>query len=213
MENGENKPKHIRKIPEGMIFEDAASLPVAALTALNGLRLCGNLRGKTVLINGATGGVGHFAVQIAKAKGAVVTGMCSTRNVELAKQLGAQSVIDYTSENFISSGKQYDVIFDAYGKLKFAEASRALTQKGIFLTTLFPPSLIFKAVLLRFLGGKKIFPANMRKKPEDYAEIEKLIEDGSVKPVIEQIYPLSQTKEAFTALEQGKVRGKIIIQV
>jgi NADPH:quinone reductase-like Zn-dependent oxidoreductase len=207
------KPKHIKLIPHGLSFEQAASLPVAALTALNGLRLCGDIKGKQVLINGATGGVGHFAVQIAKAKSAVVTAVCSSRNIDFAKQLGADSVIDYTKENFTQANKQYDVVFDAFANRTFNDVSKSLTSKGLFLTTLFRPNMIWKMIFLNISGGKKIIPTNMRSKPEDYFEIERLIKENLLTPFIERTFHLQDVKEAFAVLEKGGIKGKVVIKI
>jgi len=207
------QPQQIRQIPGSLTLEEAASLPIAALTALHGFRKCGSLQGKQILINGATGGVGHFAMQIARARGGVITAVCSTRNLELAKKFGAAEVIDYTRESFVQTGKKFDIIFDAYGKLTFSELVPALTPDGIYTTTLFTFSRIIPALRQRLTGRKKIVAANMRSRPEDYVELEKLIEQKLLRPHIEQTFPLSQAEEAFRILESGKARGKIIITI
>lgn len=205
--------KGVRLIPAGISFEEAASLPVAALTALNGFRQCGELSGKNVLVNGATGGVGHFAVQIAKAKGADVTAVCSARNIDFAKELGASDVIDYTTTNILTNGKKYDIIFDAFGKLNFGDASKILTDKGCYISTLLNPLSFFKIAFLKVIGGKQLIPGNMRAKEEDFAELESLLTGGKVKPVIGKTFSLSHLKDAIAAVETGNAKGKVIIKV
>ena len=204
------KAKTLRRMPEGWTFEQAASLPVAALTALNGLRLCGDIAGKTVLVNGATGGVGHFALQIAKAKGAKVVAVCSGKNAPLAESLGADEVIDYTKQDVTAPGRAWDVFFDAFGQVGFAKAAPVLSDDGAYASTLPGPEEMLRSVLGRLFGGKQAVPANMRGEPEDYAELERLVQ-GGVKPVIEQVFPLERAADAFAACEAGKARGKVVI--
>jgi len=207
------QPRQIRPVPAGLTLEEAASLPIAALTALHGLRKCGSLEAKKILINGATGGVGHFAMQISRARGSVITAVCSTSNLELAKKFGAAEVIDYSRESFVQTGKRFDIIFDAYGKLIFSEIAPALSPNGVHVTTLFTPLWIIPYMRQKLSGGKKIVAANMRSRPADYFELEKLLENRLVKPYIEKTFPLSESAEAFRTLESGKVRGKIVITV
>jgi len=201
----------VHAIPNGISFEEAASLPVAALTALNGLRLCGDLAGRTVLINGATGGVGHFALQIAKVQGALVTAVCSTRNTDLARKLGADTVIDYTSQDVIQARQVFDIVFDAHGGLGFEKASRILTPKGAYATPLPTPNVLVHLLWRKLIGGRRIVAANMRARPEDYAALEMLIRERKVRPVIGAIFPLHEASQAFAALEGGRVRGKIVL--
>jgi len=205
--------KRLRRMPDGLSFEQAAALPVAGLTALNGLRQCGDLHGKTVLINGGTGGVGHFAVQIAKARGATVTAVCSERNAGRARSLGADVVIDYRKQDFTDSSVRYDVVFDAFGHLKYPAVARVLTDRGVLVTTLPAPSLIARAVWQGVVGDKHIVLGNLRDRPEDYAELERLLADGSVKPVIDKIVPLAEAAQAYAALEAGGTVGKVIIRI
>lgn len=201
----------IRPLPEKMSFEIAASLPVAALTALNGLRQCGDIKDKKVLINGATGGVGHFAVQIAKARGAEVTAVCSSKNFDFAKQLGASELIDYSKVDILNNGIKYDVLFDAYGKLNFKDASKVLTDNGYYVSTLLSPFAFFQVIISRIIGGKKLVPGNMRAKKEDYIELESLLSSGKITPVIAKTFPLEKTKDAIAQLESGNIKGKIIV--
>src|SRR5215213_756214 len=209
--------------PTKVSFEQAASVPVAALTALQGFRDKANLQaGQKVLINGAAGGVGTFAVQIAKTLGAEVTGVCSTRNVEMVKSIGADTVIDYTREDFTNNGKQYDVILDLVANHSFAEHRRALTPKGIYIgagmiglhgsMTQLLKRLIAELVQWRFVSQKSInLLAKLNEK--DLTAIGALIVEGRVTPVIDRHYSLSEVPDAVRYLEQGHARGKVIIDL
>jgi NADPH:quinone reductase-like Zn-dependent oxidoreductase len=200
-------------MPDFMSFEEAASLPVAALTALNGLRRCRITTGSNILINGATGGVGHFAIQIAKAKGAVVTATCSETNRELAKQLGADKITGYRREDFSKTVSEYDAVLDAWGKMKFSDIYRMLKRNGIYAS----PLILFAPAIISFPGqllfSKKLTSSNIRTKPEDYEEIERLFFEKKLRPVIENIFPLERAEEAFVMAEKGKPRGKVIVTV
>lgn len=204
--------KDIRKLPDGWSFEQGAALPVAGLTALVGLRRCGDLRGKTVLINGATGGVGHLALQIAKARGARVVAVCSARNAALARSLGADEVLDYGEVDVTAPDRSWDVFFDAFGQVGFSRAARALAAKGVYTTTLPRPAAMFLSLLGRLLGGKRVVLANMGKRPEDYAALERLVQAG-VKAVVEQTFPLERGAEAFAVCEAGRTRGKVLLTI
>jgi NADPH:quinone reductase-like Zn-dependent oxidoreductase len=206
-------PKYARQIPEGMSFNEAASLPVAALTALNGLRKCSITTGKYVLINGATGGVGHFAIQIAKAKGAVVTATCSPANAELAKKLGADEITGYSKDDLAKTGNKFDAILDAYGKMEYEDVCRLLKRKGIYASTLFMPTSVFSSFFVQLVYQKKLTSSNLRSNPEDYEEIEILFNEKKLKPFIENIFTLDKAAEAFEIAENGKPRGKIIIKI
>jgi len=204
-------------------FEQAASVPVAGLTALQGFRDKAQLQpGQKVLINGAAGGVGTFAVQIAKMFDVEVTGVCSTRNVELVRSIGADIVIDYTREDFTSNGKQYDVIFDLVANHSFAEHRRALTPRGIYIGAgmigldgsmrQLLMRLIPELVKWRFVSQKSIsLLAKLNRK--DLDAIVALIAQGRVTPVIDRRYSLSEVPDAVRYLEQGHARGKVIIDV
>ena len=205
--------KYLRAMPDGLSFEDAAALPVAALTALNGLRRCGVKEGTKVLVNGATGGVGHFGVQAAKAKGAHVSATCSPGNRELARRLGADEVFGYSGEDTIGAGIQFDAILDAWGMMPHREIHRLLKPEGIYASTLYMPWTIFAASWVRLRYGRKMTSSNMRSRPEDFSELEALIEQKKLKPVIEDIYPLERSSEAFDKAEFGKPRGKVIIKI
>lgn len=206
--------ENARRMPQGLGFEEAASLPIAALTALAGLRPAGpTLQGKEVLVNGATGGVGHFVVQIARSRGARVTAVCSARNADLARQLGAEVVLDYAKGDVTRSGKTFDIVFDAHGGMGFSAASRVLARKGFYANTLPSPSLFLHMGLQCLKRGPRVVGANMRGRPEDYAELEALLASGAVKPVIGERFVLERAREAFAASEGGKARGKIIISM
>jgi NADPH:quinone reductase-like Zn-dependent oxidoreductase len=206
-------PGQIRKMPAEMTYDQAAVIPVAALTALNGLRKSGDLKGKRVLVNGATGGVGHFAIQIAKAKGAIVTATCSPKNAELARQLGADEIIDYTRQELSQLTSTFDVILDAFGKTKYATACRLLNKKGVYSSTLFLPTAMVSSFFIKLLFNKSLTAANMRAKPEDYQEIEDLFKAGKVKPLIENTFHLENARDAFNMAENGRPRGKIVLTV
>ena len=209
--------------PSNVSFEQAASVPVAGLTALQGFRDKAQLQpGQRVLINGAAGGVGTFAVQIAKTLGAEVTGVCSTRNVEMVRSIGADIVIDYTREDFTRNGKQYDVIFDLVANHSFAEHRRALTPKGIYIGAgmigldgsmiSLLMRLIPELVQWRFVSQKSIsLLAKLNQK--DLNTIGALIAEGKVTPVIDRRYRLSEVPDAVRYLEEGHARGKVIIEI
>ncbi len=204
--------------PANLSFEAAAAVPVAALTALQGLRDSGKIQaGQKVLINGASGGVGTFAVQIAKAFGAEVTAVCSTRNVEQAHRLGADHVFEYTKEDFTRSGRQYDLIFAANGYHPLSAYKRALTPKGIYVMAGGKPAQILQALLLGSWmsekDGRKMGGVSARMDQKDLLIIKDLVETGKVVPVIDRSYPLNETAEALRYLGEGHARGKIIITV
>jgi NADPH:quinone reductase-like Zn-dependent oxidoreductase len=205
--------RNVRSMPEWLSFEDAASLPIAALTALNGLRRCGVGKGTRLLVNGATGGVGHFGLQAAKAKGAHVTATCSEGNHQLAMELGADEVFAYSGDHRIGSGMHFDAILDAWGMMPDKEIHRLMKPEGIYASPLFMPWTIFRAAWVRIRYGRKMTSSNIRARPEDYDELEALIEQKKLKPVIEDTYPLEKASDAFDKAEFGKPRGKVIIKV
>lgn len=203
----------VRLIPAAMTFEEAASLPVAALTALNGLRKCGVKEGTRVLVNGGTGGVGHFAVQIARAKGAVVTATSSKANSELAGSFGAHEIMGYGREELASCTTKFDAIMDAYGKMDLRLARQLLKRGGTYASTLFIPPPYFSILITRLIHGKRLTSANMRRHPEDWQELENLYAEGKLKPFIENIFPLEHAADAFDLAVKGRPRGKIIVTV
>ena len=210
--------------PANITFEQAASVPIAAITALQGLRDKGKIQpGQKVLINGASGGVGTFAVQIAKSFGADVTGVCSTRNLDMVRSLGADHVIDYTKEDFTKSGQRYDLILDNVGTQPLSGFRRALQPKGICVMIggggpndgglIGPLGRPVKALLLSpFISQKMgMLVAELNKK--DLTILGDLMQSGKVTPVIDRTYPLSKIAEAIRYLEQGHARGKVVITV
>lgn len=199
--------------PTNLTFEQAAAVPLAAFTALQGLRDKGQIRsGQKVLINGASGGVGTFAVQIAKAFGTEVTGVCSTRNLDLVRSIGADHVVDYTQTDFTHNGQQYDLIFDAVGNRAVADYRRALTPNGICSVAGF--TSLARMFQIMLLGGKQIgMMATAQANQKDLLFLKDLLETGKVVPVIDRSYPLAETAAAIRYLETGRVRGKVIISV
>jgi NADPH:quinone reductase-like Zn-dependent oxidoreductase len=208
--------------PDNVTVEQAASVPVAAFTALQGLRDKGQIQpGQKVLINGAAGGVGTFAVQIAKWLGADVTGVCSTRNVDLVRSLGADQVIDYTQEDFTKSGR-YDLIFDCVGNHSLLACKRVLNPKGIYVAVGGPSSrwmigpftrAIKALVLSPFMSQKLVIFFLAKRSKEDLAIMHELMQAGRVTPVIDRRYRLSEVPEAIRYLEEGHARGKVVITV
>jgi NADPH:quinone reductase-like Zn-dependent oxidoreductase len=207
--------------PDNASFEQAASVPLAGLTALQGLRDKGKIQpGQKVLINGAAGGVGTFAVQIAKSFGAEVTGVCSTRNVDMVRSIGADHVIDYTQEDFTKSGQHYDLIFDLVANHSFSARTRVLRPKGVYIGAgiigLGASMIVLMAhqitdlVLSPFVSQK--FVTLMAKiSKEDLDILGELIKAGKVTPVIDRCCSLSEVPEAIRYLEQGHARGKVVI--
>lgn len=204
--------------PFNLAFEEAAAFPMAAVTALQGLRDAGKIQpGHKVLIQGASGGVGSFAVQIAKAFGAEVTAVCSTRNIEQAHSLGADHIIDYTREDFAKNGKQYDLIFAANGYRKLEEYKNSLSPKGIYVMAGGATKQIFEALLrgsfLSEKDGRKLGAFTAEPKQADLIYLKGLAEAGKIKPVIDKSYPLSETAQALRYLGEGHARGKVILTV
>ncbi len=204
--------------PANLSFEQAAAVPLASVTALQGLRDQGHIQpGQKVLINGASGGVGTFAVQIAKSFGAQVTAVCSTRNVDQSRSLGADQVIDYTKEDFTQNGQQYDLILAVNGYHPLSDYKRALAPKGIYVMAGGSPAQMFQAMLLgpwMSMGGdKKMGGVSAKASLKDLAFMKELLEAGHVNPVIDKCYPLSEAPEAFRYLGTGHARGKIVITV
>jgi NADPH:quinone reductase-like Zn-dependent oxidoreductase len=206
--------------PGSLSFEQAASVPLAAITALQGLRDKGQIKpGQKVLIEGASGGVGTFAIQIAKAFGAEVTAVCSTRNLDRARELGADHVIDYTREDFTRNGRRYELIFAANAYHSLFAYRRALSREGICvkvggkgsLSTLLLESLL--SLILSVLSSKKVCGMLVKINKADLLQLKELLEAGKVISVIDRRYPLSETVEAIRYLEAGHAQGKVILTV
>ena len=208
--------------PAGLTFEQAAAMPMAATTALQGLRDRGQLKaGQTVLINGAAGGVGTFAVQIAKAFGAHVTAVCSTRNVEMVRSIGADEVVDYTREDFTKRGQAYDLILDVAASRPLSECRRVLASNGTLVLVGAPDgrrmgpivARILAMIVLSRFASQKLLPFLAKNNKEDLMFLKELVEAGRIRPVIDRTYPLSETAAAIRYLEEGHARGKIVITV
>jgi len=216
------RPDHVAPKPVNLSFEQAAAVPMAGFTALQGLRDKGQLRpGQRVLVNGAAGGVGTFAVQIAKTLGAHVTGVCGTNHVETVRSIGADQVIDYTKEDFTRSGQRYDLILDVAGNRSLSDCRRVLDPDGRLVMVgpgdgrrMVPiVARIFAAAVTTRLANQKILPFLARPTNDDLIVLKELIEAGKVRPVIDRTYPLRETAAAIRYLEQGHAGGKVVISV
>ncbi|HUT87329.1 MAG TPA: NAD(P)-dependent alcohol dehydrogenase, partial [Candidatus Heimdallarchaeota archaeon] len=182
--------------------------------ALMGLRDKGKVKpGQKVLINGASGGIGTFAVQIAKALGAEVTGVCSTRNLELVESLGADRLIDYTKQDFAQGEDRYDVIFDVVAKRTFAQCRRALAPKGRYVTTRISVGLLLQSLWVALTSGRRLKPMLQPPTQDDLAAVKEYIEAGAVRVVIDRCYPLAEVPEAILYVEKGHARGKVVIDI
>ncbi len=204
--------------PANVSFEEAAVVPLAAVTALQGLQSRAQIQpGYKVLVNGASGGVGTFAVQIAKAFGAEVTAVCSTQNVDRMRSIGADYVIDYTKEDFAKNGQQYDFILAANGYRSISDYKRALSPEGTYVMTGGATAQMFEAMLLGPLvsmtGKKKMGNSMAKPDKKNLTFMKQLLEDGKVKPVIDRCYPLSEVAEGMRYLEAGHAQGKVVITI
>lgn len=208
--------------PAGLSFEQAAAMPLAANTALIGLRDVAGLRaGQSVLVNGASGGVGSFAVQLAKACGAEVTGVCGARNVELVGSLGADHVVDYTREDFARPGRRYDVVLDLVGNRSLADLRRATAPSGTVVLSgggvfeggslLGPVRLIVRGRLLSPFVRQRVLPLTAKASKANLAVLRELVDAGKIAPAVERMYPLSEAAEAIRHLEVEHARAKIVI--
>ncbi|MBI5267352.1 MAG: NAD(P)-dependent alcohol dehydrogenase [candidate division Zixibacteria bacterium] len=205
--------------PKNLAFEEAAAVPMAGLTALQALRDSGGIQsGQKVLINGASGGVGSFGVQIARSYGCDVTGVCSGRNVELVRSLGADQVIDYTKQNFTESGMHYDLILDCVGNRSIFAFRRALTPRGTYVGVgggggdwLGPLTGLLTVLIVSWFVRQHVTGMIARITRQDLVKLAELIESGKMKPVIDRRYTFGEVREAMSYLEEGHVRGKLVI--
>jgi NADPH:quinone reductase-like Zn-dependent oxidoreductase len=208
--------------PANLTFEQAAAVPLAGNTALVGLRDLARVRpGQRVLVNGASGGVGTFAVQLAKAYGAEVTGVCSTKNVELIRSIGADHIVDYTREDFSRNGRQYDLVFDLVGNRSLTDLRRALAPAGMLILSgggvskrgsiVGPIGLMVRGQLLSHLVRQPLHILNPTPSRENLAALRELIEAGAITPVIDRTYPLGEVAEAIEYLEVAHARAKVVI--
>jgi len=204
--------------PANITFEQAAAVPMAAVTALQGLRNKGQIQsGQKVLVNGASGGVGTFAVQIAKSFGADVTGVCSTRNLDMVRSIGADRVIDYTREDFTQNEQRFDLILAANGYHSISDYQRALNPKGTYVTTGGSMAQVSQAMLqgpwISMTGSQKMGNMLARPNQKDLVFLKELLAAGNIVPVIDRHYPLRAVPEALWYLEEGHARGKVVITV
>jgi NADPH:quinone reductase-like Zn-dependent oxidoreductase len=204
--------------PANLSFEEAAAAPMAGVTALQGLRDKGKIKtGQKVLINGASGGVGTFAVQIAKSFGAEVTGVCSTRNIDILQKIGADFCIDYTKEDFTQKKQNYDLIIGVNGSHPISAYKRVLRPNGIFVHVGGSSSQMFQAMalgpLISMTGSKKMGSFLQRANQKDLNIMKELLETGKVQPVIDRTYKLTEIPEAFRYFEEGHAQGKIVITI
>jgi NADPH:quinone reductase-like Zn-dependent oxidoreductase len=199
--------------PANMTYEEAAVVPYGAVMALNLLRKVNIQAGQKVLINGASGGIGSAAVQIAKLFGAEVTGVCGTPRLEFVKSLGADRVIDYTKEDFTKNGETYDLIFDILGKSSFERCKNSLKPNGVLLYASFKVKQLFQMLWSSMTGGKKIICAIAPGSTEDLISVKDLIEAGKIKAIIDRCFPLEQTAEAHRYVEEGHKSGNVVITI
>jgi NADPH:quinone reductase-like Zn-dependent oxidoreductase len=202
--------------PTNLTFEQAAAVPSAAIAALHGLRDAGRLKaGQKVLINGASGGVGTFSVQIAKALGADVTAVCSTSKVDMVRSLGADRVIDYTQEDFVEGDQRYDLVLDNVGSRSLSDLRRVLTPEGIAVPNTGHGGMtyVFKAYLSSYFSPQHARPFLAVPNHDDLVFLKELIEAGKITPVIDGTYPLSHFREAMAYLADGHARGKVVLTV
>ena len=202
--------------PATISFEEAAAVPMSGLAALQGLRDAAQLQaGQSVLINGASGGVGTFAVQIAKVMGAEVTGVCSTNNVELVRSLGADDVVDYTLKDFTRADRRYDVVFDNVANRSFSDIRRVLTPEGVHIPNSGHAGVgyLARAFVRSLFVRQQGRPFLSRPVQADLLALKTMLEDGSVRPVIDRTYPLSETAQALAHIGTGHARGKVVIVV
>lgn len=203
----------IEPMPANMTYEEAATIPYGALTALSLLRKVNIQPGQKILVNGASGGIGSAAVQLAKYSGAHVTGVCSTPRVDLVRSLGADKVIDYTKEDFTHNGETYDLILDIMNKSSFARCKNSLTPTGVYLLASFKMKQVLQMFWTSLTGGRKVVCALSEEKPADLTLIKELAEAGKIKAIIDKRYPLEQTAEAHRYVENGHKKGNIVISV
>jgi len=198
--------------PATLSFEDAAGFPNGALTAYTFLKKLADIQpDQRVLVNGASGSVGSAGVQLAKAFGAEVTGVCSTRNLELVQSLGADFVIDYTQQDFTQNGATYDIIFDTVGKSSFAACKASLSPNGLYLASAGGVGEMLQSVRTGLIGSKKVKAGVSSERQEDLLILKQMLKDGKIKPVIDRCYPLEEIVEAHRYVDSGRKRGNVVI--
>ncbi len=199
--------------PSNMTYEEAAAVPYGALTALSLLKKANIQPGHKVLINGASGAIGSYALQLAKHYGAEVTGVCGTPRIDLVKTLGADKVIDYTHADFTQNGETYDLIFDILGKSSFSRCKGSLKPNGRYLLASFRMRQVAQMFVTAIIGGKKVICALSSEKPQDMMLIKELIEAGRLKSVVDRCYPLEQAAEAHRYVEAGHKKGHVVLHI
>jgi NADPH:quinone reductase-like Zn-dependent oxidoreductase len=197
--------------PANMTYEEAAAVPFGAMMALNLLKKVTVHSGQKVLINGASGGIGSYVVQLARHYGAEVTGVCSTPRLELVKALGADHVIDYTQEDFTENGETYDLIVDILGRSSFSRCKNSLTENGRYLLVSFKMKQLFQMLRTSMAGRKKVICVLLSDSSEDLTVIKELVEAGKIKSVIDRTYPLEQAADAHRYVEAGNKKGHVVI--
>jgi NADPH:quinone reductase-like Zn-dependent oxidoreductase len=208
------KKEQIAPKPQNLNFEEAASLPLVSLTAYQSLVYKGQLQpGNHVMINGCSGGVGLSGLQIAKALESRVTGVCSAKNSELAKKMGADHIIDYTDEDVLKEKNGYDIFFDAVGNQSFSQVKETLKPHGIYVTTLPSFQSMILGPLINLLGSKKFKKLLVKPRGKDLAVLKEMAENGNLVPVLEKVYSMDQIREAHTRSETGRVVGKVVVTV
>jgi NADPH:quinone reductase-like Zn-dependent oxidoreductase len=210
------REKSLSLMPKNITFAEAAAIPCAAQTALQALRDVASIKsGQRILIYGASGGVGHFAVQLAKYYGAEVSAVCSTSNLEWVKELGADYVIDYTKENFVNNGKKYDVILDAVGKLTYFSCLGSLTDTGTYITEhpMYPKYHPFQLLIGSWISRKKGKVHLAEPNENDMNFFKKLVEEEKMRPVVEKVFPMDQIVEAHRHVETGRTKGKVVLEI
>jgi len=200
--------------PSNLSYEEAVTLPYGSIMATSLLGKANIQRGQKVLINGASGGIGSMAVQLAKHFGAEVTGVCSTPRLEFVKSLGADKVIDYTKEDFTQNGETYDLIFDILGRSSFSKLKRSLKPNGIYLLASFKTKALLQMLWTSLTGSnQKVICAFANKTPESLVFVRKLVEEGKVKAIVDKSFPMEQTAEAHRYVEQGRKQGNVVIAI
>ncbi len=201
----------VSNMPDNISFDEASAIPLAGITALQSLRDKGNIRSDMhVLINGGSGGVGSLAIQIVKAYNGEVTAVCSEKNIEFVKKLGADHVINYEKEDFTRLNTQYDIVFDAVAKSSFSESKRVIKRKGTYITTIPKPSVMLRQIINPLLS-KKTFGIMAKPGSDDLNYLAKLVAEEKLKPEIEKVYELGKASDAHRHIETGRVRGKLVI--
>tara|TARA_R110000868_G_scaffold304437_1_gene564958 strand:+ start:4136 stop:5110 length:975 start_codon:yes stop_codon:yes gene_type:complete len=208
-----NEDSVISKVDRDIENESLATIPIGAMTALFFLKKGGLKKGDRVLINGASGSVGSYAVQIAKANGATVTGVCSTRNVKLVREIGADRVVDYKKERLVNDFHHYDIIFDTVGNLSYRSAKQLFTSEGHFISTAFNLELMWAMMMNTFRKGHKVFTGVTKESQELLDEIKDLVKSKKLKAVIEKTYSMEEIKEAHNHAESGHKQGNIILAI